>query len=73
MAVPRKKDLTGAVGSVKAKDFNGGFVTSPDQLLQNKVSGLEITNNSGQPGVATTIKIQGKQFYPCRKQSIVCN
>ena len=55
----RKKDLTGAVGSVKAKDFNGGFVTSPDQLLQNKVSGLEITNNSGQPGVATTIKIRG--------------
>ncbi len=55
----RKKDLTGAVGSVKAKDFNQGFVTSPDQLLQNKVSGLEITNNSGQPGVATTIKIRG--------------
>ena len=55
----RKKDLTGAVGSVKAKDFNQGFVTSPDQLLQNKVAGLEITNNSGQPGVATTIKIRG--------------
>lgn len=55
----RKKDLTGAVGSVRSKDFNQGFVTSPDQLLQNKVSGLEITNNSGQPGVATTIKIRG--------------
>jgi TonB-dependent starch-binding outer membrane protein SusC len=55
----RKKDLTGAVSSVKAKDFNQGFVTSPDQLLQNKVAGLEITNNSGQPGVATTIKIRG--------------
>jgi TonB-dependent starch-binding outer membrane protein SusC len=55
----RKKDLTGAVGSIKAKDFNQGFVTSPDQLLQNKISGLEITNNSGQPGVATTIKIRG--------------
>jgi TonB-dependent starch-binding outer membrane protein SusC len=55
----RKKDLTGAIGSVKAKDFNQGFVTSPDQLLQNKVAGLEVTNNSGQPGVATTIKIRG--------------
>ncbi len=55
----RKRDLTGAVASVKSKDFNQGFVTSPDQLLQNKVSGLEITNNSGQPGVATTIKIRG--------------
>jgi iron complex outermembrane receptor protein len=55
----RRKDVTGAIGSVKAKDFNQGFVTSPDQLLQNKVAGLEITNNSGQPGVATTIKIRG--------------
>ncbi len=55
----RKKDVTGAVGSVKAKDFNQGFITSPDQLLQNKVAGLQITNNSGQPGVATTIKIRG--------------
>jgi len=55
----RKRDLTGAVASIKAKDFNQGIVTSPDQLLQNKVAGLEITNNSGQPGVATTIKIRG--------------
>ncbi len=55
----RRRDLTGSIASVKSKDFNQGFVTSPDQLLQNKVAGLEITNNSGQPGVATTIKIRG--------------
>jgi iron complex outermembrane receptor protein len=55
----RKKDLTGAVVSVKAKDFNQGIISSPDQLLAGKVSGLEITNNSGQPGAATTIKIRG--------------
>ena len=55
----RKKDITGAVASVKAKDFNQGVIASPDQLLQGKVSGLEITNNSGQPGAATTIKIRG--------------
>ncbi|HEX5651946.1 MAG TPA: SusC/RagA family TonB-linked outer membrane protein [Chitinophagaceae bacterium] len=55
----RKRDLTGAVTSLKAKDFNQGVVLAPDQLLQNKVAGLEITNNSGQPGVATTIKIRG--------------
>ena len=55
----RKKDLTGSVSSVKSKDFNQGVVTSPDQLLQGKVSGLEITSNSGQPGAATTMKIRG--------------
>ena len=55
----RRRDLTGAVSSVKAKDFNQGSITTPDQLLQNKVPGLEITVNSGQPGAATTIKIRG--------------
>ncbi|HVU58706.1 MAG TPA: SusC/RagA family TonB-linked outer membrane protein [Puia sp.] len=55
----RKKDLTGSVSTVSSKEFNTGVITSPDQLLQNKVSGLEIVNNSGQPGVATTIKIRG--------------
>lgn len=55
----RKKDLTGAVSSVKAKDFNQGVISSPDQLLQNKVPGLEVTNTSGMPGAATTVKIRG--------------
>jgi TonB-dependent starch-binding outer membrane protein SusC len=58
-ASQRRRDVTGAISSVQAKDFNQGVITSPDQLLQNKVSGLEVTNNSGQPGAATTIKIRG--------------
>jgi len=55
----RKRDLTGAITSVKAKDFNKGVINSPDQLLQNKVPGLEITNNSGMPGSVTTVVIRG--------------
>ncbi|MBD2755135.1 SusC/RagA family TonB-linked outer membrane protein [Spirosoma validum] len=55
----RKKDLTGAVTSVTAKDFNKGNFTSPDQLIQGKVSGVQILNNSGQPGGAATVKIRG--------------
>lgn len=55
----RRRDLTGAVSSIQTKDFNKGIIASPDQLLQNKVPGLQITTNSGQPGSATTIKIRG--------------
>ena len=55
----RKKDLTGSVTSITSKNFNKGYITSPDELLQNKVPGLDITTNSGQPGVATTVKIRG--------------
>ena len=55
----RKKDLTGAVASVKAKDFNKGVYTAPDQLIQGKVAGVQVLNNSGQPGGAATIRIRG--------------
>jgi TonB-dependent starch-binding outer membrane protein SusC len=55
----RKKDLTGAVSTVTEKNFNKGVYTSPDQLIQGKVSGVQITNNSGTPGGASTIKIRG--------------
>ena len=55
----KKKDLTGAVGSVSAKDFNKGIYASPDQLIQGKVSGVQIMYNNGQPGGATSIKIRG--------------
>ena len=55
----KKKDLTGAVGSVSAKDFNKGIFASPDQLIQGKVSGVQIMYNNGQPGGAAAIKIRG--------------
>jgi TonB-linked SusC/RagA family outer membrane protein len=55
----RKRDLTGSVASIKAKDFNQGTVTNPDQLLIGKVAGLQIINTSGQPGAATIVKIRG--------------
>ncbi|MDE3211750.1 MAG: TonB-dependent receptor plug domain-containing protein, partial [Bacteroidota bacterium] len=55
----RKKDLTGAVSSITSKDFNQGVINSPDQLLQNKVPGLEVTNSTGQPGAAATVQIRG--------------
>lgn len=55
----RRKDLTGAVASVKEKDFNKGVITSPDQLIQGKASGVMVMNNMGQPGGSATIRIRG--------------
>ncbi|MEP6583010.1 MAG: SusC/RagA family TonB-linked outer membrane protein [Ginsengibacter sp.] len=55
----RKKDLTGAVSSVQAKDFNKGTYTAPDQLIQGKAAGVLVINNTGQPGSSTTIRIRG--------------
>jgi TonB-linked SusC/RagA family outer membrane protein len=55
----RKKDITGAVKSLKAESFNKGIITSPQQLLQGKVSGVNVTSVSGEPGVQQGITIRG--------------
>lgn len=55
----RKRDLTGAVSNIQAKDFNKGTYTSADLLVQGKAAGVQITTNSGTPGGATTVKIRG--------------
>src|SRR5678816_1248924 len=54
-----KRDLTGSVASVTSKEFNTGQINSPEQLLQGKVPGLQITNSSGQPGGLTIVRIRG--------------
>lgn len=43
----QKKDLTGAVTSITAKDFNKGSITTPEQLIAGKVAGVQITSNGG--------------------------
>jgi len=55
----KKKDLTGAISSVSEKDFNKGIFSSPDQLIQGRVSGVQIMYNNGQPGGAASVKIRG--------------
>ncbi|MGL4331320.1 MAG: TonB-dependent receptor [Bacteroidales bacterium] len=55
----KKSDLTGSVSAVKSKDFNKGLVTSPSQLIQGRVSGVNITNNGGEPGGGVTIRVRG--------------
>lgn len=55
----RKGDLTGSISSVSEKDFNGGVVSSPEQLINGKVAGVQITSNGGSPSAGSTIKIRG--------------
>lgn len=55
----RKKDVTGAVKTVKSEAFNKGIINSPQQLLQGKVSGVNVTSVSGEPGSIQGITIRG--------------
>ena len=55
----RKSDLTGSVATVKSKDFNKGLVSSPEQLINGKVSGVQIMSNSGSASAGSTIRVRG--------------
>ena len=54
-----KKDATGALKSIKSTEFNRGVINSPEQLIQGKVAGVNVTSASGEPGSNQSITIRG--------------
>ncbi len=57
--IQRKSDLTGAISSVKSEDISRLPVSDVTQSLQGRVSGVQITQNSGAPGAGSTVRIRG--------------
>lgn len=55
----RKRDATGAVATLKSENFNKGIIVAPEQLLQGKIAGVNVTSASGEPGTGVTIRIRG--------------
>ena len=55
----RRRDLTGAITTVTTKDFNKGALASPEQLINGKVAGVQITAPSGAPGAGGRIRVRG--------------
>lgn len=55
----RKKDLTGSVTKLSAKDFNQGAVTNGIEALQGKAAGVAITPAGGDPNGSAQIRIRG--------------
>ncbi|WP_321288885.1 TonB-dependent receptor [uncultured Sunxiuqinia sp.] len=55
----KKSDLTGSVSNVSSDNFNKGSQMAAQQLVQGKVSGVNISLNSGKPGGATTVRVRG--------------
>lgn len=57
--VQRKSDVTGAVGTVKAKDIERIPTATVEQALQGKIAGVYVSPASGEPGRGATIRIRG--------------
>ena len=54
-----KKDLTGSISSINTKEFENQPVNRVDQVLQGRVTGVNVTNSSGAPGGSVSIRIRG--------------
>ena len=57
----RKKDVTGAISSVKVKDMLNVPTTSVAEMLRGRVSGVQVTIGSSRPGSGSDILIRGKR------------
>ena len=53
------KDATGAVSVVSSEDFNKGVISSPEQLIQGKTAGVQISQSSGEPGAGIQVRVRG--------------
>ncbi len=55
----QKKDLTGAVGSISAKDIELSTINTPDKALQGKIAGVQVHTNSHAPGGGISVQVRG--------------
>ncbi|HTI63869.1 MAG TPA: TonB-dependent receptor [Gemmatimonadaceae bacterium] len=55
----RREAITGSVASLDAAQADKGVITNATQLVQGRVSGVEIIQNSGEPGAGSQIRIRG--------------
>ncbi|MDE6077619.1 MAG: TonB-dependent receptor plug domain-containing protein, partial [Muribaculaceae bacterium] len=55
----KRKDLTGSITTVNSKDLNVGAYTDPGQLLQGKVPGLVVVQNSDPNGGVNSLTLRG--------------
>ncbi len=55
----RRSEVTSAIASVKTEEIKDLVVAGVDQALQGKVAGLQVMNNSGQPGGGVSVRVRG--------------
>ncbi len=55
----RREAITGSVATVDAEQARVGVITNPEQMIQGRVAGVQITQNNGEPGAGVQIRIRG--------------
>ncbi|TCO07201.1 SusC/RagA family TonB-linked outer membrane protein [Natronoflexus pectinivorans] len=67
----RRDDATGSLVSVSSRDFNRGAITSPQELIAGRVSGVQITSAGGAPGSGSAIRIRGGSSLSASNEPLI--
>lgn len=55
----RRRDVTGAIGSVDIKTLQNVPLQTADQALQGRIAGVDVQANSGVPGQGVKVNVRG--------------
>jgi len=69
-APQRRKDLTGSVSSVKTEDIEDVQLPSLETALQGRISGVQVTKNSGKPGGGINVNVRGRTSISASNQPL---
>ncbi len=59
----RKKDVTGAISTVGAKDIEKSTAMTPEMALQGRAAGVFIESGGGAPGARPVVRIRGVNTF----------
>ena len=59
----KKRDVTGSIASIGAKEIENKMATNVYDALQGSTAGVQVVSGSGQPGESSTIKVRGTSTF----------
>lgn len=66
----KKKDATGSVSQVSAKEFNKGINVTPESLISGRISGVNVVGG-GAPGAKADIRIRGGSSLSASNEPLI--
>ena len=59
----QKRDVTGAISSVRTKDIEKSTALSPELAMQGQMAGVNVTSGGGNPTARPTVRIRGATSF----------
>ena len=65
-----RREVSSAISSVTSEDLAAPIVASMDALLQGKATGVQVTQNAGNPGLGMTVRVRGSASITANNQPL---